>query len=460
MEGTWKYMRKSFLLCILAAFLPIQGLEAQSGGQEAANAVNTEPGGLRLQSVSGFLSYYSRAVFGSSSTLLQDQTGVGAAATIAYSSFRERTGISIIYTPSYIVGLGDYGANAQNHVLSATWRHSFTPKWGYSLAASASVASLTEALFMPTSQSMMASTQATPEDFSTAMTTGRVTNDQLGAAISAAPLAASPSGLLLYGNRTLNSVVRSRISYSHSTRLTLLMMLEASRSQALKDGSVSAGSQPDYLVGQTTTGTGTVGIGYSLTPRSQLSADWSSTRVVSNLEQAYTHTAKLSLGHTISPRWFFQMHAGGGFVNPTRQFHVVERGLQYQAGGNIGYRNHAHTLLAAVDRSIGDTYGLSANGSILAAVTWNWHRPGALWSMTANFGEEWLTVTGFNQVNTWRGGAGVVRKVGPHMAVSTQYAYLSNVGFAGGLGPQSLQAGRHMVRMTVIWIPSERTPLF
>jgi hypothetical protein len=448
-------MNRGILLYLAAAMFSIPALNAQNATLETVNPLNPDPGGIRLQSVSVFLMYHtvSGASSGLAGTPSVDETGAGATATLGYSRFGERSGISVSYTPSYTTTWQNYATNTQNHSLSFNWRRHLTPKWTYTLAGSGVVTSLTDALFLPTALANVAAVPATFDELSAGILRGGSTNNQLAAVLTNAPVVESPSGMRLYGSRMLTSSLQSDISYSYSSRLTFHVNVAASRSQALKDSSLPAGSNPDYLLSHTMAGSGSIDIGYSLSPRTQLSAGWSSSRTFSTLEDVYTHAVSVSLAHTMSPQWFLQVHAGTAFVTAIREFYAPPNGPQYQAGGGLGYKRHAHTFLAAVDRSVSDAYGFGASASVAANGAWNWSPPGSAWSTTANFGQQWLTGTGFQAINTWRATAGVMRKAGQHIAVSAEYAYLSGSRF---LGVPGSQGGQQIVRMSVVWLPSGR----
>jgi len=449
-------MQREILLSVLATVLGMPVLHAQNSAIETLNPVSTAPGGLRLQSVSAFTTYYSGSASGyygsapgaSSGGL----TGTGGSATLGYSIFGEVTGISITYSPSFSTDFQGYGANSFNHSLSFNWRRRLTQKWTFALSSAGVISSVNEAIFMPTALANVAGAPGSFGELSAAMVGGKFTNGPLAAILTGAPVVESPAGILLYGRRFLTATVQSGISYAHSSRLTFHVSVSASRTQALKDSNVPAGSQSGNLLAHTTSGSGSMGISYSLTPRTQLSADWSSSRAFSNLQDAYANSAGVSLGHTMSERWFLQVHAGTGFIVGLREYHALPTGPQYQAGGSVGYRRLAHTFLVSVDRSVSDSYGLGAGASLSATGAWNWTPLGSSsWSMNANFGQQWLMGTGFNSINSWRASAGLRRMVGRYLAVSTDYSYLSGLPLA--FGPGSLR-GQHMVRMSVTWLPN------
>ncbi len=445
-----KSIRRRTLRYAIAAVAGMTALYGQPQGAPPANP----GGGLRLENIAGFTTYYSSPgePYGPvGNVALERQSSVGGTATISYNRFQERSGISFSYRPSYLMGLGEYGVQSHNHSMSFSYRRNLSPKWTHSVSVSGAINSLSDSLFVPTSLSTVASTPATFDQLSSAIVGGRYTNSPLTAALTSAPVVESPAAWVLYGNRLLTSGATSSLSYSRSTRLSFHGTVSATRTQPLSDDHQSQTGHPEYLVARSTSAGGDIGVSYSLSPRTQVSGDWATARTISNIQDTYTHRATVSLARVMSPRWFVQVQGGTGWIRPVRDFIASPAGAQYLAGGSIGYRTYAHTFLVQTERSIGDTYGLGAGSSVSASAAWNWNRPGSNWSLVSNFGQQWLGGNRLATLNTWRGTAGLLRKAGPHVAVLTQYAYTSDSQIDSRF---SAEGGRHMVRVSVLWIPN------
>ena len=452
-------MRRQILAFIFLATIATKALYAQNETNfDHVNPLGSDQGGIRLKSMSAFMTYYSVAPEayggGSSGIPLMSDAGVGGSATLVYTRFRERSKLSIVYTPSYVERLRYSTGNTPNHTLSLNWRRNLTARWTYTISASAVDTSLSDALFAPTRFANVVAAPATFEDLASAMVAGKFTNNELAAILTGAPILESPERMLFYGERVLSASIMTGLSYSRSSRLTYYVNGVANRSQNLKDPNTSATIQPTYLASRTTTGSVTLGVGYSLSPRTRVGVDVSSSRTFSNLQDAYTSTSNLSLGRTMGMNWFLQIHGGIGFIDPIRQYSPLPTGPQYQAGGRIGYKTRAHTFIAAVDRSISDSYGLGAGASLTVTGAWNWRRPGSPWSMSSNFGQQRLLGTKFGPIDSWFATAGFARRLGVHTAMFTQYAYLSNTRLVGG---PDWQGNLHTVRVSVVWSPNGGT---
>jgi hypothetical protein len=146
-----------------------------------------------------------------------------------------------------------------------------------------------------------------------------------------------------------------------------------------------------------------------------------------------------------------QIHSGVGIINPVRESFALPQKPQYQGGGGLGYKVHTQTFLASVERSVSDGYGFGATSSLSATGAWSWTQPGSSWSVTANFGQQWLTGSHVQNFNSWRAMVGLSRKLSRQTAISAQYGYLSASGLTAG--PNAL-LGQHMVRMSVTWLPN------
>ena len=449
-------MRRQILVLVSSATIGINLLHAQNeAGFNNVNPLSSDQGGIRLKNMSLFMTYYSVApeafTGGANGVSLMGDAGVGGSATLAYSRFRERSKLSIVYTPSYVKRLRYSDGSTPNQTLSLNWRRNLTQRWTYTVAASGIDMSLSDALFAPTRFADVVAAPATFEELASAMVAGKFTNNELAAILTGAPVLESPEKMLFYGNRVLSASIITGLSYSRSSRLTFYVNGAANRSQNLKDPNTPATVQPTYLAARTTTESASMGMGYSLSPRTRLGVDFSSSRTTSNLQDAYTSTSNVSLGRTMGVNWFLQIHGGIGVIDELRQYSSLPAGPQYQAGGSIGYKTHAHTFIAAIDRSVSDSYGLGAADSLVGSGAWNWRRPGSSWSMSSNFGQQRLTGTRFGDISTWFATAGFARRVGVRTAVSTQYAYLSNTGLVGG---PNWQGSLHTVRVSIVWSPN------
>jgi hypothetical protein len=316
------------------------------------------------------------------------------------------------------------------------------------------VAYQSQAIFGSTTLSRVAGTPATFDELAAGMVSGKSPNDQLTSVLTGAPLLESPAGLILYGSRSFSSSAQTGINYAYSSRLSFHVNVGAARSQALKDDA-SGVLQQNPLLAHTTSGTGSIGVSYSISPRTQLSTDWSSTRTVSSIEDVFVHSANVSVGHTMSERWFVQAQGGGGGLVVARNLYRAPNGKQFQLGGGLGYRSREHTFLASASRSISDAYGFGANSSVGVTGAWSWKRPGASWSTTASVGEQWLLGAAVNNIRNWRASFGLERRFGPHLSMVTEYAYLSNAGVLYGI---PLPSGQQSVRVSLAWHPASMAP--
>jgi hypothetical protein len=432
---------------LVASLAPAQ----QAVPGEAANSVLPGPGGLRLQSVTAFSTYSTDSLNSRLANPGSDQggTGAGIAATLVFDRFGPRTDFDVTYTPSYFSGFQAVGGNSENHSLSINWRRRLTPKLTWTISGFGNITSFEEALFRPTTLANVVAAPATFEDLTAAMTAGTANSMQMETALTNARITDSPSGLLLYGSRMLGATVQTGFTYSRSSRLTIRTNLSGDRAQAMHQ----PGGQPDYMLAHSTAAAASIGVGYSLTPRTQLGVDVSMARTFSNIQDAYTSYANASMARTIGATWFLQMHAGMGTITPVRQSSALSQAPQLEAGGGLGHKAHTQTFLLSVERSISDSYGFGATSSVSATGAWNWARPGRGWSVMGDFGQQWLSSSALQSFNSWRVTLGLTRNLGQHTIMSAQYVYLSSSGLAGGPNPLP---SVHMVRMSVGWTPAGR----
>ena len=387
----------------------------------------------------------------SGGTPQRNEERVGGSATVEYARFSERSALSIAYSPSYVGGIRYSGWNAANHALFLNWRRKVNERWGYAIFVSAVATLANEVLFTPTTLASTAAAPASFDDLVSAILAGKSNNDQLASILAGGSVLESPAAMLIYGDRVFTSQVQVGATYSHSSRLFMQFRGAATRTQFLKGGAGPAGVSYGYIVPQTSSGSASVGIGYSLSPRTQVGLDASTTRTMSRVQDAYRNSVNASVGHVMGRRWFAQARGGLGFVTAVRRTYDLPGGVQYQVGGDIGYKTYAHTLMASGMRSAGDYYGFGANSSISATGAWYWSRPGSAWWAASSFGEEALMGTGFPTFTSWRATTGIGRRLGGHVAVFAQYGYID---YSGLTGRVSKPIHQHVGRLAIVWTPS------
>jgi hypothetical protein len=301
-------------------------------------------------------------------------------------------------------------------------------------------------LFAPSALSNIAAVPASFQDLSSAMLSGRFTNDQLASVLTGAPGLDAPGRTVLYGNRVLNASGSTTLSYTHSARLSLRFGASASRIQYLNDGNAAGSAGAQALIPRTMGGNASVGFSYSLTPRTEFGVDTSASRTSSVLQDSYTTMAVASLGTRIGRQWFVQGRGGPAWVTVLRQTYPLPRGIQYAAGGSLGYRTATQTLLATADRTPMDTYGTSAGYTLSAGGTWQRHRPGSSWTFSSSARQQ--RMRGTYSLDGWLVTGSVSRALSRQAAIQVTYTYLNNSGDFQG-ATQDIEM--HAVQFAVIW---------
>lgn len=426
-------MRRAIYISLFISTLSTFVLSAQTDGLTQLNPISPVPGGFRLQNVSMFAGYDSLGMEGLLTSEYNPSgiTTVGISATLGFSRSGERTDFSIIYTPSYTRFIGNLGADTSTHALSMNWRRSLSPKWSYNVSLVGNLTMLNESLV---SSAAPAENQGSPTQ--------------------AAPAGDSTVSTLFYGQRFLTAVIQNSLSYAYSPRLNFRFGVSGSRMQSLPKSGAFQGSQYGSLLSRTNTGSASMGLAYSLSPRTQVGIDAGSSRMFSSIQDSYVTSLNVSLAHSTGLHWFTQIHGGTGFISPVGQTYQV-RGLQYQAGASVGYKTYAHSFTVSADRSASDSYGLGATATLSTNASWTWNRPGRSWWLTSTFERQVLIATAFGSIDTWHVSTGFGRLLGRRMATVIQYVYGSYTG--AGAGPLS-QMSQQVVRLSFSWTPTAGMP--
>jgi hypothetical protein len=433
---------------------------AAPGAATAAAAPMTAPlpaPGLQIRSISGYGVYYSSFTPLTSGipqpgSNLSSDFGYGGSVVIGWTRVTERTNFSLTYTPSY-TGLARYSSlDALNHSFSLSISRHLAPRWTLGFSLAGSLSTMEESLFAPTTLSTVASLPASFQDLASGLLQSQFANNpQLGSLLNSAQVIQSPLNTLLYGEHMFSGSLRSSLSHSFSPRLSMTFEIGGSRTQHLS-GDESTTTPSNSLILNATSGSGSVSLSYSLSPRTQISGSLSTTWTSSSLYDMYTTTSLVSVGRTFARRWILQAHGGAGITNPVRQmvgFSVPVKPYP-SAGGSLTYKTSSHTFLVSYDRTITSSYGLGANTSASVNATWRWRLPGRSWWIDSTIGWQGLQGGALANTSGWHSTTGFNQAVGTHTSFRMEYAYMS---YSGGLQGSTYNFSQSAVRFSLSWYP-------
>ena len=421
--------------------------------QETVPAATAPYRGLELRSISAYAVYYSNTMPGSGGfqalpTQLGADIAMGGSAQIGWMRTGQHSTFSLVYTPSYTGRVRYSSWNALNHALSLNAARRIA-RWDVRFSVSADLSNFEGFLFSPTAFDNVASAAPNSADLSAAVLGQPSGNTQVSAILNSAPVVESAARALLYGERVFTSAAQATVSYSFSPRLSLNFSGGTARNQHLDDNQNSS-AQSLYLLPDTTSGNASMGLSYSLSPRTQLGAAVTTSRVMSDLYDGYSTTSTASLGRTLGRRWFVQAHGGMGVMHPVRETGVQASGPHPVWGGSVGFRTYAHTFLGAYDRTVSDAYGVGVNATSTSSASWRWNRPRRTWWLSGSLNWQQLQGTASQAMSNWRTAAGWGRTLTTHLAALAEYAYLN---YSGGLGTAFYSRSQSAVRFSIVWDP-------
>jgi hypothetical protein len=413
--------------------------------------------GLRIHGASSYVGYSSLAFPNRGGFLLGDRSlgwevSYGGSATVGWTRPGAKTSLSLIYTPSY-TGRARYTEwNAVNHAGAFWLSRKLNSKLDLSLSAAVSSSNLENHLFAPTVFQQLLDVPVTFEDLANAMVAGRYTNNQLASLLTGAPLLESAARTLIYGDRVFSASSKVTLGYQATPRLSVHASAGASRNYHQPGGSQS---DPDplteaFYISGTSSLNANAGLGYSLTPRTQIGFGVSANRNLSTVYDGYTATASGSIARKMGRRWFAHASAGVGKAYYGRQLVEISSRPTWVSGAGVGFSHYSHTLVASYSRSAGDAFGLGANASTAVTGAWQWGRPGRFWKPWAAIGYNRYHGGAVNRMEGWMASAGLSRALTRTTGLSLSYAYLSNRGEFLGV---SRQISAHSVRLTLGWSP-------
>jgi len=414
--------------------------------------------GIQMRSLSVYGVYYSSfspttGAFPSAASNLPSDFGFGGSAQFDWTHFTDRSSFSLSYTSSYTGFARNSSLDALNHNVNLSTSRHLAPRWNLGFSTAASISTLEESLFAPTSLSNVASLPASFQDLAAGLLQSQfTTNPLLGSVLNSAPLTQSPLNTVLYGERMFNASVQSTLSYSYSPRLSLTFAVGGSRAQPLSDNQPLTTGNSSLALVKSTSGRASVALSYSLSPRTQISGTVASNRTISSLYDIYTTTSTVSVSHSLR-RWILQARGGGGITVPAREMQSYQVPVKPfpSAGFSLTYKTLSHTFLGSYDRSVNAGYGVGAATSSTANATWRWRLPGHSWSIDTTFGYQQLQGGGVTNMSGWRSTTGFNQAVSSHLTFRLDYAYLN---YSGGLEGSVYNNSQSAVRASMIWFPS------
>jgi hypothetical protein len=376
-------------------------------------------------------------------------------ATLVWNLPGPAAAISLVYTPTYNSSKSYPQWNRMNHIFRLNTRAGKPVKqfgrWAMDVSVSADASNIENFLFTPGQFSQAAATPATVQDLSSALGQQVLSNGDLASAMVGGAITDNPA-LLFYGARLFTAVAGVTLTYAYSPRTSIYISARGTRFQPLNT-SVPGGLQ-GLQIGQlrTTTAGGTVGMGYALGPRTQISWTADTRRVFAGDGNLYLTTATASLSRMMGRSWFTEIRGGGGSIRPLGAGTGVRpQTLQFVAGGTIGRRFRSHTLLASVDRSVSDAFGVVAASNLSMLGAWRWSPLRSGWSVDTAFSRQTFQNNAAPSLRSWRAHAGLSRTINRQLMVYTQYV---RAGYNGTFGLQAYSLTLDGVRVSLNWTPA------
>jgi hypothetical protein len=430
-----------------------------------SRATDQPASGFRLYSITGYASYGSLlpVLYGN-----QPQSGVsskiegGGSAALGWSASGPTTNLSLTFAPSFVSRPGVDTAYSLNSGLNLDTSMStrLSPKWSLRFSVLGRFNDLEQSLFLPSSLTTIAEVPSNSQDWATALSAGKyAANSPITSLVTAAPVVDSPARTILYGDRILTVGLGTGWVYTVSPRLTIAASVNATRTQSVPFDTSNNIPRPSALLSQSTSGSGEIGLSYALSPRSSVSIAASSTRSMSKYQDAYVTTATASFSRLLSQQWFISVNGGAGYLTSIRQTSGLPTGVQYTAGGSLGFKTTAHALVASYAHTISDPYGLGAQNGQITSGSWTWARPRAKWYLQASGTRQSFDPGGIiKDLNGWIGQAALGRSLARDFSLNIQYAYLDNHGAIRNSNVSHTVIGQS-VRVSLTWTPV-RTPWF
>ena len=419
-------------------------------GQGALAGIETE--GPQLYQLSIYSGYATSASPYGAGQLLPPGVGslsadenYGAGVSAGWQHHRERGSFSMRYSGTYN-GMVHYSSvNGYSQSLAINADRKLTPKLELTFTASGADDTLIQLLNEQPAPSVIAQLPSNFDDFAAANGLGNFSSAQAASAILGAPVLETPLSASLLGLKELIYSGNLGLNYSYSPHVSFHIDSLASGGQNLSGNQ----NQFNYLVPLGLGGDAGMSWSYSTSPRTQLGFNLDGNSMRNRFEGFYAGTATASFGRKMGMHWFLKGNGGVTITQITQQYVGTPRTRQIIGGGSLGFKTYTNSFLGAYNRAASDGYGFVGTYTTLSG-SWNHHRPGSRWSMSANFSQQQMRDTGFESLSGWAASGGITEKLSDRTEMQAQYVYFSTWGrYLETPSSFSMQS----VRLSMNWTP-------
>jgi hypothetical protein len=417
-------MRKTSVFAVIVGSL----LAAVGWGQGLPDQLNfgrSNTEGFHLYGATAYYAYSSYSILPRPVVTTQTSSSqYGAGTTLGWQHFRGKVNAAVRYSLNYNGIVQDSSFNRFNQSLVFDVNRAFGAKWSITLSGNAQDLSLSQSMFEPSTVGALSMSSGSFNDLSAAMSVGQFSSGQSAVMMGGSTTAFSPTLTVLLGSRVLSYGAHLNANYEHSSRLSFQFGSFAVGGKNRSDN--YAGVVNNYVLPKTIGGTASVGISYSLSPRTNLGVGASQTYTRSDYQKATSTNAYASLGRKMSKNWFMTVNGGGSFTRNLDQPSGQAPNRQMTWGASLGYRTQSHTFIGRYARSGYDPFSavLGSNSNYSAA--WSWRPVRSNWSVHSNYNRNDTHNTGFTTFGGWHVRTGVSRTLSRQMTLLVEGSYLNS----------------------------------
>ena len=418
--------------------------------------------GFRINGATLSSGYYSAITPFGSATLIGPATPVFGAdvsntfsASLSYHRRSPTSNFEITYTPSYERYWRNSQLNMLSHDLTITTSRplQLSRRVSLDISGSGDVTNTRQYLFNMGSLNRAAGASSTFDELAgSTLGTPTATGAASLPAVSA-PTLDSAAEQLFFGDRVLMAGLQATFAYAWSPRLHVGVTLGGSRYQHLGgQDTLAAMPQSAFLLAQATTAIGGVTAYYSLSPRTQIGGEVTTTRNFSRLQQGFVTTSTFTIGRKMGPHWFAQAKGGVGLLNVNGDKSDSSKQPQYLAGATLGIKTRAHTFMLSPERTITSAFGVAYNTTDVQAA-WMWQSRARTWQLSSGAGYQRFVDTAISKVNAWRGAIAAGRRLGSQFVAQVQFSQMS---YSARLELAPYRLSQRGVLLSLSWAPSAR----
>lgn len=386
----------------------------------------------------------------------------GGDLTLSWRRAKPRSGLSVVYQPSFVGRTQFSEWNSLNHFLVVDGTRRVSPKLNLNLQSTATLFGFEQFFF---DSPVLRSVDAPPGSFSDLVgraEEGAFSDQEIASLLTGSPVVESPGGQDLSLTRTFSMDVSFSAQYRKSPRLTVQLGASANEFRFISGREVGGtGDDRSFFDGGRSVSV-TADVAYQASHKTLVGSTVAVTRTNNRLVGRVDYASTLGrVRRQLTRTWQGGVEIGAGTARINGLGGAGQTGGTWLGGGDLARNGRNHSVQVSIRKDVGDPYALGAASTVATRAMWGWTLPGRQWYAHTELNRSSsrirrLQLTNLPELVLWTYRTGVTRRLNRHTLARTEYFYGSYssqiVGLFGNLN-------RHSVVVSLLLTPQGATEI-